>query len=823
METKLIVTGTILKDMFAKADKKQLRIQDPKLIDAYKRLEESEERFQLAMKASNDGLFDWNLKTNSIYYSPGWKKMLGYEDFELPNDFSVWEKLTVPEDVEKCWHLQKKLIAKEIDRFVIEFKMKHKDGHWVDILSRAEAVFNNRREAIRIVGTHVDVTERNKAKAKLKDSKNYLSAVFNHTQDIQVLSEYVSHRKFKVVAVNKSFLTKLNQFGIFKLEQDIVGKDLKDLVLDILGLDEKICNYTLNNYQKVIDTDKKISYTEKIVLNNAPYYSETTYIPIHSSEDETKFVLYNSSDITKEKVSLKKLRCSEERFALAVKGSNDAIWDWNDLDSDLYWWSDRMYEILGYKPGEVEARISNWIKWMHPEDSGKVLEVLTNHFEKNDTYEVEFRMKKKNGEYVWLFARGESVRDENGKPVRMAGSVSDITDRKRTEAELIKAKNKAEESDRLKSAFLANMSHEIRTPMNGILGFAELLKTPKIKSVKKEKYIDIIGKSGTRMLNIINDIIDISKIESGSMELELSDSNVNEQVEYIYTFFKREVEEKGLMLQFHNGLSWDEALVTTDREKLFAILTNLVKNAIKCTKKGIIEFGYLKKDKDLEFFVRDTGHGVPKHRMGAIFDRFVQAENIEEIDRQGVGLGLSITKSYIDMLGGKIWLDSEEGFGSTFYFTIPYEILSEEEKLKKVGKDGENYNELLELELSIIIAEDDAVSSALLTNFMEKYSSEILRVTSGTKVVEACRKSSDFDLILMDMRMPELNGYEATRNIRKFNKDVVIIAQTAYGLSGDREKAIDSGCNDYLAKPISKNALVSLLHKYFGNGRPKKS
>ncbi|WP_282014365.1 PAS domain-containing hybrid sensor histidine kinase/response regulator [Marinifilum flexuosum] len=809
--------------MFVKADKKQLRIQDPKLIDAYKRLEESEERFQLAMKASNDGLFDWNLKTNAIYYSPGWKKMLGYEDSELPNDFSVWEKLTVPEDVEKCWQLQKKLIAKEIDRFVIEFKMKHKDGHWVDILSRAEAVFDKRGEAVRIVGTHVDVTERNKAKAKLKDSKNYLSAVFNHTQDIQVLSEYVSHRKFKVVAVNKSFLTKLNQFGIFKLEQDIVGKDLKDLVLDILGLDEKICDYTMDNYQKVIDTHKKISYTEKIILNNAPYYSETTYIPIYSSEDETKFVLYNSSDITKEKVSLKKLRCSEERFALAVKGSNDAIWDWNDLDSDLYWWSDRLYEILGYKPGEVEARISNWIKWMHPEDSGNVLEVLTNHLEKNEAYEVEFRMKKKNEEYVWLFSRGESVRDENGKAVRMAGSVSDITDRKRTEAELIKAKNKAEESDRLKSAFLANMSHEIRTPMNGILGFAELLKTPQIKNVKKEKYIDIIGKSGTRMLNIINDIIDISKIESGSMELELSDSNVNEQVEYIYTFFKREVEEKGLMLQFHNGLPWDEALVTTDREKLFAILTNLVKNAIKCTKKGIIEFGYLKKDKDLEFFVRDTGHGVPKHRMGAIFDRFVQAENIEEIDRQGVGLGLSITKSYIDMLGGKIWLDSEEGFGSTFYFTIPYEILSEEEKLKKVGKDGEDYNELLELELKIIIAEDDAVSSALLTNFMEKYSSEILRVTSGTKVVEACRKSSDFDLILMDMRMPELNGYEATRNIRKFNKDVVIIAQTAYGLSGDREKAIDSGCNDYLAKPISKNALVSLLHKYFGNGSPKKS
>ena len=803
--------------MFLKADKKELKVADKKLIEAYKKLEESEERFKLAMKATNDGLFDWNLENNAIYYSPRWKKMLGYEDHELPNDFSVWENLTDADDVKKSWELQKKLISKEIDRFVLEFKMKHKEGHWVDILSRAEAIFNDNGEAIRIVGTHTDVTERNKGKAKLRDSQNYLSAVFNNTLDAQLLSQYVSYKNFNVVAVNKSYVNRINQLGLDLSEQDIIGKGLKDLLVNVLHLDEKIYDYSVNYYQKAIDNQQEVLYTESIVINGTPYYSETSYIPIHNSEDGTKLVLYNSHDITKEKESLKKLKSSEERFALAVKGSNDGIWDWNDMESDEYYWSDRIYEMLGYQPGEVEARISNWKKWMHPDDADKVLEMLTNHLEKNEAYKVEFRMKKKNGEYVWVLVRGESVRDENGTPIRMAGSISDISDRKKTETELIEAKNRAEESDRLKSAFLANMSHEIRTPMNGILGFAELLKGPRITTGKQEKYIDIIEESGKRMLSIINDIINISKIESGLMEVELTNSNINEQVEYIYTFFKPEVEEKGVELHFHNELPSEQAIVTTDREKLFAILTNLVKNAIKSTNRGTIEFGYQKKDNYLEFFVRDTGHGIPKSRMGAIFHRFVQVDNADETDRQGVGLGLAITKSYIEMLGGEIWVESEEGFGSTFYFTIPYQILSCEEKLVKADEENYKSNELLQsdLNLKVLIIEDDEASESLFSNAIEDYSSKIQKVKSGQEAIEICRKTPGIDLIFMNIRAPEINGHEISRSIRKFNKGVVIIAQTDLYLTDDREKAIESGCNEYIAKPICKTDLISLLQKYF--------
>jgi signal transduction histidine kinase/PAS domain-containing protein len=248
--------------------------------------------------------------------------------------------------------------------------------------------------------------------------------------------------------------------------------------------------------------------------------------------------------------------------------------------------------------------------------------------------------------------------------------------RKINQKELIAAKEKAEESDRLKSSFLANMSHEIRTPMNGIIGFAELLKEPDLRGETQLEYIRIIEKSGARMLSIINDLIDISKIESDQTEISISTCYINEQIEFLYTFFKPEVETKGLTFSFRNSLPPKESAIKTDCEKLIAILTNLVKNAIKYCDSGSIEFGYnfktSKKVSELEFFVKDTGIGIAKDRQVAIFERFVQADISDARAYQGAGLGLSITKAYVEMLGGRIWVESEPGKGSVFYFTIPY-------------------------------------------------------------------------------------------------------------------------------------------------------
>ncbi len=244
-------------------------------------------------------------------------------------------------------------------------------------------------------------------------------------------------------------------------------------------------------------------------------------------------------------------------------------------------------------------------------------------------------------------------------------------------AELLIAKEHAEQSDRLKSAFLANMSHEIRTPMNGVLGFASILKEADLSGEEQQEYIALMEQSGTRMLNIINDIVDISKIESGLMEAHLKESNIHEQMDNIYAFFKPEMDRKKICFMVKKSLPGKEVIIHTDPEKIDTILTNLIKNAIKCTDEGSIEFGYNlntgHQAAALEFYIKDTGIGIPNDWKEAIFERFIQVDIADKMVRQGAGLGLSISKAFVELLGGKIWVDSEAGKGATFYFTIPYE------------------------------------------------------------------------------------------------------------------------------------------------------
>jgi CheY-like chemotaxis protein/nitrogen-specific signal transduction histidine kinase len=396
----------------------------------------------------------------------------------------------------------------------------------------------------------------------------------------------------------------------------------------------------------------------------------------------------------------------------------------------------------------------------------------------------------------------------------MVGTIQDITERILVELELIKAKEQAEESDRLKSTFLANMSHEIRTPMNGILGFTELLKEPNLTVEKQQDFIQTIQISGARMLNTINSIVDMSKIDSGLMKVDIKETNINAKIEFIYKFFKPEVEIKRLQFLIKNSLPTNEAIINTDNEKVYAILTNLVKNAIKFTYEGSIEFGYEKKGNYLEFFVKDTGVGIPQNQKELIFERFRQGS--ESINRkyEGSGLGLSICKSYVEMLDGKIWVESEEMKGSVFYFTIPYIAVPEEKNAIKNAVTAED-KEVQIKNLKILVAEDDEISYIILTSMLQKISNEVLHAKTGVEVVESCRNNPDLDLVLMDIKMPDMDGYEATHQIRQFNTDIIIIAQTAYAFSGDREKAIEAGCNDYISKPINKTLMYEIIQKHF--------
>lgn len=279
---------------------------------------------------------------------------------------------------------------------------------------------------------------------------------------------------------------------------------------------------------------------------------------------------------------------------------------------------------------------------------------------------------RKNGEEYWESSIISPILNEKGVLVNFLAIKKDITHDKKLSEELIKAKVRAEESDKLKTAFLSNMSHEIRTPMNGILGFAELLKEPDLTHEQILEYISIIERSGQRMLNIINDITDIARIESGQMKISVHKSNINELIKEIYRFFDLEAQKKGLNLSYKTALEPEDAIITTDREKLYAILLNLIKNSLKFTFTGEITFGYDKEGDFLVFYVKDTGIGIPKDKQGVIFERFVQADMSNSRLSEGTGLGLSISKAFVEMLGGSIRLESEEGKGSCFWFTIPY-------------------------------------------------------------------------------------------------------------------------------------------------------
>jgi PAS domain S-box-containing protein len=399
----------------------------------------------------------------------------------------------------------------------------------------------------------------------------------------------------------------------------------------------------------------------------------------------------------------------------------------------------------------------------------------------------------------------------------MISTVMDITELYEIQKQLISAKEKAEESDRLKSAFLANMSHEIRTPMNGILGFAGLLNEPNLTNEEKNEFISIIQTSGERMLNTLNDLIDISKIETGQMNLINSETDIKLQILNLYSFFEFQAKEKNLGFTLKNNIADEFAIIETDITKFDSILSNLIKNAIKYTDNGTIEIGCSSNHQNLDFYVRDTGIGIPKHRQSAVFNRFEQADIGDTRAFQGSGLGLTIAKAYTEMLGGKIWLESEVGVGSTFYVSIPLLKGNKESWHEKITEIADHKIKAVK-KIKIIIAEDDENGFFYLEAILKSLNCEIIRCFNGIEAVGACRSNPDADVVLMDIKMPLLNGYDAARNIREFNNNIIIIAQTAFALSGDKERAINAGCNDYISKPIRRNDLLTLIKKHLKKG-----
>ena len=366
------------------------------------------------------------------------------------------------------------------------------------------------------------------------------------------------------------------------------------------------------------------------------------------------------------------------------------------------------------------------------------------------------------------------------------------------------------------------MSHEIRTPMNAIIAFSHFLKEKDLDEYQRNEYINYINTCGSNLLQIIDDIIDTAKIEAKQVKIHKVSCNVNQILKEIYNLFNVTKASKGkdhVKILLKEVFFEQSNYIITDDVRLRQVLTNLMDNALKFTDSGFIEFGFVDKyNSYLEFYVADTGKGIPADKTGIIFERFGQVEDHLSKKYGGTGLGLNISKNLVELLGGRIWVESKPGAGSVFYFTIPYNhIEKSHERPQFFRKELNNNNHKPDYqwdEKTILVAEDEELNYKVIETALRRTQVNIIRAKDGRQAIEFCQAFNKIDLVLMDIQMPEINGFDATRMIKKFRQDLPIIAQTAYALSGEKEKCIEAGCDDYLAKPLIIDDLLSKMSSY---------
>jgi len=677
------------------------------------------------------------------------------------------------------------------------FSHRRKDGSIrnVEVYSNA-IVYDDKEMFFSIIN---DITPRIRAEELIRKSEELFKTLFHKHSAIQALVDPVTG---KILDINQAG-SDWYGWSIEELRQKHVGEinllTPEAVRSSLSSVINEQCN-RFSGYHKRADgsiRDVEIS-RNKIEIDG----QAVIHVIIH--------------DITDRKQAEEALRESNERFEAIIDAIQVGTWEWNVVTNECIV-NDRWFEIKGYSRQELSpVNLQTLQDLAHPDDYQHIVEILEQHFNGElEDFICEYRVKHKNGQWIWLLDRGKVVtRTLDGKPIRMLGTNTDITVSKVAEIELQNilielsvAKEKAEENDRLKTAFLANISHEIRTPMNGILGFAELLKEPHLSGEELAEYIDLIQQSGKRMMNLISDILDISRLDAKETTVKITETPLNKLLLDLQTQFRLEAQKKGLRLTCCNGLADSESLIQTDAQKLSQILANLIQNAIKFTSTGGIDFGYTKKENMLEFYCVDSGIGIPANKHKKIFDRFHQLNNSLTRNHEGSGLGLSISKSFVELLGGTINVQSIEGAGTTFTVTLPHNpVTSDQLPTALLHAHCPQTTACC-----ILIVEDDEVSTILLNKILQSETLTLLYAVNGWEAVELVRHHPEINLVLMDIKMPGMNGYEATKEIKKFRPDLPVIAQTAFASKEEQQKGEVAGCDAFITKPINKTDLLNLI------------
>lgn len=594
---------------------------------------------------------------------------------------------------------------------------------------------------------------------------------------------------------------------IFKLEDSDIGRSINSFAS---------C-FSDNARQSIISDTKSalenlISFEKEINDNEGNWYLKRIK-PFITSDKKIEGVLITFININALKKTSLKLSESEKRLSAALEVGKIAWWE-VELPTGNIAFSRNKATMLGHIPEHFKD-YRDFMNLIHPDDYENTMNIFNDHITgKKELYDCEYRIRNNKNDYIWFHDVGKVIYSK-GERIILAGIVADISGRKQAEISLKEAIKKAESANIYKNQFLANMSHEIRTPMNGLLGFASLLKDDSLDPETKALYISFIESSSNQLLNLINDIIEVSKIEAGELNISISNCNLTKlfsEIEATFNEIKKRKNKNHIDIVPHIPAEYEKLVIKTDPARLQQVIVNLISNSIKFTEKGRIDFGFKIEKNNLVVYVKDTGIGMPDDKLGIIFNRFQRLEHEDNMIYDGTGLGLAISKGIINLLGGKISVESKLNTGTTFTFSIPF-IKSESDT-----ENGNNKNIILSnniddlRNLSILVAEDESINIYYLKEILNKLKVKAFWAENGHDSITVY-KNNKIDVVLMDIRMPGMDGYQAATEIWKINPKAKIIAQTAYAMSSDLQKCLDFGFSDYISKPIKKEELLSVLLK----------
>lgn len=756
-----------------------------------KQIIEDNKRHTLALTAADLVFFDEDFVNKTIQFSDPDHVLLkdlmsknngnfeSFSDFIHPDDIPGFEKLMLQ-------------AVQNRESIQTEFRVITTYGVVCWVHFGCQYFYDELGNPIHVIGVVKDITQQKRIESSLAESEQRFRTILENAPDgVFVNTQGV------FTYVNPKMVSLLNA----KDDSELIGNN----VFDRIALEYHDVVKSRIAYQNETGQNARLMEQEYIRMDGSKIMVATTAAPIkYRGKDSNLVFVHDLSSRKETEEMIIKLSRAVEQSPVSVVIS--------DISGTIEYVNPKFTQVTGYSYDELLGKNPNVLKsgFTTPEEYEK----LWNTIMSGNVWIGEFKNIRKDGTPYWESATISPIKNQRGEITHYVGIKEDITEKKQIYADLIEAKNKAEETNKLKSHFLANMSHEIRTPISGILGFLDLIKDNSLTESERNDYVDIITKSGLRLLDSINDIIEMSRIEAGIVKLDLEELNLCSIIQDLFNFFKPQVDAKGLNFRLYLPQNQTEHLLNfySDKNKINGILTNLIKNAIKFTEKGSIDVLLVEKNNGISICIKDSGKGIPEDKLDAIFERFIQADQGNTRSQEGSGLGLSISKAYIEQLQGKIWVESEVNIGSKFCIFLPY--INSKSNNEIIKNHHEINTKLSEVIHNVLIAEDEDDNYQYLYVLLKKLGFNVIRAINGRDAINKLNEADHLDLILMDIKMPEMTGIEAMKEIRTFNKTIPIIAQSAFYMDGNEDLINENGFNDYIMKPIKKDQLEIILKKY---------